>query len=117
MRPHEPMVSMSIEIKLEQGGGQLNLAVPTEILTLEGDDGDAQSTPRKIEATEAEQSRTLELLRERQVHTRGASGRSDAARARVAGTQARRRADFRSSHRRSRWAASSMESGNSPDRL
>jgi len=61
--PHEPMVSVSIDIKLEQGGGQLNLAVPTEILTLEGDDGDAQSAPRKIEATEADQSRTLELLR------------------------------------------------------
>lgn len=62
--PHEPMVTVSIEVKLEQGGGKLNLAVPTEILTLEGEEGDAQSAPRKIEATEAEQARTLDLLRE-----------------------------------------------------
>jgi len=61
--PHEPMVTVSVDIKLEEGGGQLNLAVPTEILTLEGEDGDAQSAPRKIEASEAEQARTLDLLR------------------------------------------------------
>ena len=62
--PHEPMVSVSIDVKLEEGGGHLNLAVPTEILALQGEDGDAQSAPRKIEATEAEQARTLDLLRE-----------------------------------------------------
>ncbi len=62
--PHEPMVTLSIEIKLDQGGGQLNLAVPTEILALQGEDRDAQSAARKIEATEAEQARTLDLLRE-----------------------------------------------------
>ncbi len=61
--PHEPMVTVSIDVKLEEGGGHLNLAVPTEILTLQGED-DAQSAPRKIEATEAEQARTLDLLRE-----------------------------------------------------
>ncbi len=62
--PHEPMVAVSIDVKLEEGGGHLNLAVPSEILALEGDEGDAQSAPRKIEATEAEQGRTLELLRD-----------------------------------------------------
>ncbi len=62
--PHEPMVTLSIDVKLEEGGGRLNLAVPTEILTLNGDDGDAQSAPRKVEASEAEQARTLDLLRE-----------------------------------------------------
>jgi flagellar motor switch protein FliM len=61
--PHEPMVAVSIDVKLEQGGGRLNLAVPSEILTLEGEDGAAQA-PRKLEATEAEQERTLELLRD-----------------------------------------------------
>jgi flagellar motor switch protein FliM len=62
--PHEPVVAMSIEIKLEEGGGHMNLAVPTEILTLAGEDGDAQSAPRKVEASEAEQIRMLDLLRE-----------------------------------------------------
>jgi len=62
--PHEPMVSVSIDVKLEEGGGRLNLAIPTEILTLSGDDGDTQSAPRKVEASEAEQARTLDLLRE-----------------------------------------------------
>lgn len=62
--PHEPMVALSIDVKLEEGGGHLNLAVPSEVLALEGDDGDAQSAPRKVEASEAEQARTLDLLRE-----------------------------------------------------
>jgi flagellar motor switch protein FliM len=62
--PHEPMVALSIDVKLEEGGGRLNLAIPSEILALEGEDGDAQSTPRKLEATEGEQARTLDLLRE-----------------------------------------------------
>jgi flagellar motor switch protein FliM len=62
--PHEPVVAMSIEIKLEEGGGHMNLAVPTEILTMSGGDGDAQSAPRKVEASEAEQARMLDLLRE-----------------------------------------------------
>ena len=61
--PHEPMVTVSIEVKLEQGGGRINLAVPTEILALQGED-DSQSAPRKIEATEAEQARTLDLVRD-----------------------------------------------------
>ena len=62
--PHEPMVTLSVDVKLEEGGGRLNLAVPTELLTLQGEDGDAPSAPRKIEATEAEQARTLDLLRD-----------------------------------------------------
>jgi flagellar motor switch protein FliM len=62
--PHEPVVAMSIEIKIEEGGGHMNLAVPTEILTMTGEDGDAQSAPRKVEATEAEQARMLDLLRD-----------------------------------------------------
>jgi len=62
--PHEPMVAMSFEIKLEEGAGHMNLAVPTEILTVPGEDGAAQSTPRKVEAGEADQARMLELLRE-----------------------------------------------------
>jgi flagellar motor switch protein FliM len=62
--PHEPVVAMSIEIKIEEGGGHMNLAVPTEILTMTGEDGDAQSVPRKVEATEAEQARMLDLLRD-----------------------------------------------------
>jgi flagellar motor switch protein FliM len=62
--PHEPVVAMSIEIKLEEGGGHMNLAVPTEILTMSGGDGDAQSAPRKVEGSEAEQARMLDLLRE-----------------------------------------------------
>jgi len=62
--PHEPMVAISFEIKLEGTVGRLNLAVPTEILTMQSDDGDAQSAPRKAEATEVEQARMLELLGE-----------------------------------------------------
>lgn len=62
--PHEPVVAMTIEIKLEEGGGHMNLAVPTEILTMTGEGGDAQSAPRKVEATEAEQTRMLDLLRD-----------------------------------------------------
>jgi flagellar motor switch protein FliM len=65
--PHEPMVAMSIDIKLEEGGGHMNLAVPTEILTMHADDADAQSAPRKVEATEAEQSRLLQLLSDAKV--------------------------------------------------
>ncbi len=65
--PHEPMVAMSIDIKLEEGGGHLNLAVPTEILTMHAGDADAQSAPRKVEATEAEQSRLLQLLSDAKV--------------------------------------------------
>jgi len=61
--PHEPMVTMSFDIKLEEGGGRMNLAVPTEILALQGDD-DTQSAPRKVEASEADQARVLGLLRE-----------------------------------------------------
>src|SRR5437773_5368900 len=41
----------------------MNLAVPTEILTMQGED-DAQSVPRKVEASEAEQARIVDLLRE-----------------------------------------------------
>jgi flagellar motor switch protein FliM len=62
--PHEPVVSLSFDIKLDEGGGRMNLAIPTEILTLQGEDGDAQSAPRKVEATETEQLRMLELLSE-----------------------------------------------------
>ncbi len=60
--PHEPMVAMSFEIKLEECAGQMNLAVPTEILTMQGEDGDASSAPRKVEAGEAEQARMLDLM-------------------------------------------------------
>jgi len=62
--PHEPMVALSIDVKLEEGGGQMNLAVPTEILAVQSEDAEAQSTPRKIEASETEQLRTLDLLRD-----------------------------------------------------
>lgn len=62
--PHEPMVTVSVEVKLEETGGRLNIAIPNEILTLCGDDADAQSAPRKVEAGEAEQMRTLDLLRD-----------------------------------------------------
>jgi flagellar motor switch protein FliM len=62
--PHEPMVAVSFEIRLEDAAGRMNLAVPTEILTMQSDDADAQSAPRKTEATEAEQARMLELLSE-----------------------------------------------------
>ena len=65
--PHEPVVAISIDIKLEEGGGRLNLAVPTEILTMHGETSDAQSTPRKVEASEAEQGHMLELLRDAKV--------------------------------------------------
>src|SRR4029077_10079210 len=65
--PHEPVVAISIDIKLEEGGGRLNLAVPTESLGMQGGDGDAQAIPRKVEASEAEQGRMLELLREAKV--------------------------------------------------
>lgn len=65
--PHEPVVAISIDIKLEEGGGRLNLAVPTEILTMHGEASDAQSTPRKVEASEAEQGHMLELLRDAKV--------------------------------------------------
>jgi flagellar motor switch protein FliM len=65
--PHEPVVAVSIDIKLEEGGGRLNLAIPTEIVTMQGEGGDAQSTPRKVEASEAEQGRMLELLRDAKV--------------------------------------------------
>ena len=58
------MVAVSFEIKLEETTGRMNLAVPTEILTMQSDEGDAQSAPRKTEATEAEQARMLELLSE-----------------------------------------------------
>jgi flagellar motor switch protein FliM len=60
--PHEPVVSLSFDIKLDEGGGRMNLAIPTEIVTMQGEDGDAQSAPRKVEASEAEQLRMLELL-------------------------------------------------------
>jgi flagellar motor switch protein FliM len=62
--PHEPVVSLSFDIKLDEGGGRMNLAIPTEIVTMQGEDGDAQSAPRKVEASEAEQLRMLELLSE-----------------------------------------------------
>ncbi len=62
--PHEPMVAVSIEIKLEETTGRLNLALPTEILTMQSDEGDSQSAPRKADATEMEQARMLELLSE-----------------------------------------------------
>jgi flagellar motor switch protein FliM len=65
--PHEPVVAVSIDIKLEEGGGRLNLAIPTEIVTMQGEGADAQSTPRKVEASEAEQGRMLELLRDAKV--------------------------------------------------
>jgi flagellar motor switch protein FliM len=65
--PHEPVVAVSIDIKLEEGGGRLNLAVPTEIVTMQDEDGDAQSTPRKVEASEVEQGRMLDLLRDAKV--------------------------------------------------
>ena len=60
--PHEPMVAVSFEIRLEDVGGRMNLAVPTEILTMQSEEADAQSAPRKAEATEMEQTRMLELL-------------------------------------------------------
>jgi flagellar motor switch protein FliM len=65
--PHEPMVAVSFEIKLEETAGRLNLAVPTEILTMQSEEGDAQSAPRKAEATEVEQARMLELLSDSQL--------------------------------------------------
>jgi flagellar motor switch protein FliM len=62
--PHEPMVTMSFEIKLEDCAGHMNLAVPTEILALQDEDGDAQSAARKTEGSEADQDRMLDLLRD-----------------------------------------------------
>lgn len=62
--PHEPMVTMSFEIKLDEGAGHMNLAVPTEILAMPGEEGTASAAPRKVEASESEQAHMLDLLRE-----------------------------------------------------
>ncbi len=97
--PHEPMVAMSFEIKLEDCAGHMNLAVPTEILTMQGEDGDASSAPRKIEAGEAEQLRMLNLMQNGIIHTGGAFGGAHATRARVARIEGRRCARLRSPDR------------------
>jgi flagellar motor switch protein FliM len=71
LAPNEAVVAVSIEIRLGDCSGTLNLAIPSINIKMIGQKFDQQWSLRKTEPTEAEQQRVLKLIR-------GASVRLDA---------------------------------------
>jgi len=63
LAPNEAVVSVSIEIRIGEISGTLNLAIPSINIKMIGSKFDQQWSLRKTEPTEAEQQRALTLIR------------------------------------------------------
>ena len=63
LAPNEAVVAVSIEIRLGESSGTLNLAIPSINIKMIGQKFDQQWSLRKTEPTEAEQHRALNLVR------------------------------------------------------
>lgn len=67
LAPNEAVVSVSIEIRIGEISGTLNLAIPSINIKMIGSKFDQQWSLRKTEPTEAEQQRALDLIRDAEV--------------------------------------------------
>ena len=63
LAPNEAVVAVSIEIRLGESSGTLNLAIPSINIKMIGQKFDQQWSLRKTEPTEAEQQRVVNLIR------------------------------------------------------
>ncbi|MDX2059651.1 MAG: FliM/FliN family flagellar motor switch protein, partial [Gemmatimonadales bacterium] len=63
LAPNEAVVAISMEIRIGEVSGMINLAVPSITLKMLAQRFDQQWTSRKSEATDADHSRVLHLIR------------------------------------------------------
>lgn len=68
MAPNEAVVAISIEVRLGELSGMMNLAMPSITIKMLGQKFDQQWTSRRTEATDAEHSRVLRLIRNANMH-------------------------------------------------
>ncbi|MCX6594925.1 MAG: flagellar motor switch protein FliM [Acidobacteria bacterium] len=68
LAPNEAVVAVSIEVRIGDISGMLNLAVPSITVKMLGQKFDQQWTTRKTEASEGEQQRVMKLIRSSTMH-------------------------------------------------
>ncbi len=68
LAPNEAVLAVSIEAKLGDLAGRINIGVPSMTVKMLGQKFDQQWSSRKSEATEADQARALHLIRNASVH-------------------------------------------------
>lgn len=68
LAPNEAVLAVSIEAKLGELSGRINVGVPSMTIKMLGQKFDQQWSSRKSEATEADMERVLHLIRNAEVH-------------------------------------------------
>jgi flagellar motor switch protein FliM len=68
LAPNEAVVAVSIEVRIGDNSGMMNLGVPSIIIKMLRQKFDQQWSVRKTESTELEQERMLRLLRPSRLH-------------------------------------------------
>lgn len=71
LAPNEAVVAVSMEVRIGDNVGMINLGVPSIIIKMLRQKFDQQWTLRKTDSTEAEQGRLLELIRAAKLHADG----------------------------------------------
>jgi len=68
LAPNEAVVAVSIEVRIGESSGMMNIGMPSIIIKMLRQKFDQQWSVRKTEPTEAEQQRVMKLLRPALVH-------------------------------------------------
>jgi len=71
LAPNEAVVAVSMEVRIGDNVGMINLGVPSIIIKILRQKFDQQWSLRKTDSTEAEQGRLLELIRAARLHADG----------------------------------------------
>jgi flagellar motor switch protein FliM len=71
LAPNEAVVAVSIEVKIGENSGMMNIGVPSIVIKMLRNKFDQQWSVRKSESTEEEQARILRLIRPAQIHLDG----------------------------------------------
>jgi len=71
LAPNEAVVAVSIEVRIGENTGMMNIGVPSIVIKMLRNKFDQQWSVRKSESTEDEQSRILRLIRPASIHLDG----------------------------------------------
>jgi flagellar motor switch protein FliM len=71
LAPNEAVVAISIEVRIGENSGMMNIGIPSIVVKMLRNKFDQQWSLRKSESTEQEQERVLRLIRPAQMHLDG----------------------------------------------
>jgi len=71
LAPNEAVVAVSIEVRIGENSGMMNIGIPSIVIKMLRHKFDQQWSVRKSESTEDEQARIMRLIRPAQIHLDG----------------------------------------------